>query len=79
MKFGRGEHELAKKQGVAFSKSVVKIKSRKIKNELLLLASLSEAKESATSCQVLEKKNSRAKEKRLNYGIVIPKITSTFC
>ncbi len=66
IKLGRGEHKLAKKQDLTwksrtllFSKSIVAIKSRKIKSEFLLFASLSAKKVSETACQFLEKQENR--------------------
>jgi hypothetical protein len=64
MKLGRGEHKPVKKQDVAFSEFVLEIKSRKIKSEFLLFASLSAKKISETAYKVFGKKNQEQEIRR---------------
>ena len=52
----------------AFLKSVVNIKSRKIKSEFQLLASFSAEKVSRTACQAFEKKEKKQKKKLRIWG-----------
>jgi hypothetical protein len=52
------------KQDVAFSKSAVGIKSRKIKSEFLLFTSLSAEKTSEIACKVFGKKKQEQENSR---------------
>jgi hypothetical protein len=56
----RGDVE---KQDTAFSKSVVEIKSRKIKNRFLMFAKLSVEKGNETACKALKRKIKRREQR----------------